>query len=104
MQLHYWMSCMVLGWHYRKLLYILVSDVKVCEAQVQYQLSGRDLGGSNNSGDPQLRQRVTTAFQRTLGPGVNATLMDLRQAPQTGALMWTFLAKHFLGCGRGLPC
>lgn len=54
--------------------------------QVQYQLSGRDLGGSGGNGsDPQLRQRVAAAFQRTLGSGVNATLLDLKQAQRIGA-------------------
>ncbi|KAK9827702.1 hypothetical protein WJX81_002350 [Elliptochloris bilobata] len=53
--------------------------------QVQYQLSGRDLGGRNSSAsDPEVRQRVTSAFQRTLGPGVNATLLDLKQSQQIG--------------------
>ena len=53
---------------------------------MQYQLSGSELGGGNASvSDPALRQRVTSAFQRTLGPGVNATLLDLREAQQIGA-------------------
>jgi len=68
-------------------------------AQVQYQLSGVDLGDGARD-DARTRQRVAAAYQRTVGPGVNATLLDLQPVQQAGA-------RRRPACGgsrAGHPC